>query len=68
MFFEANGLYSNVYDAISLFRNEWEQKHRVPGIYYINNDHANVIKFMKVTSNLTQYKNGKRIGRKCRLV
>ena len=50
-------LYSNVFDAISLVRNKREQKHRVPDIYYINNDHANAIKFMKAISNLTQCKN-----------
>ena len=33
-----------------------KKKHRVPDIYYINNDRTNVIKFMKVTSNSTQCK------------
>ena len=31
----------------------------MPDIYYINSDYANVVKFTKVTSNLTQ-------DRKCR--
>ena len=44
-------LYSSVYDAIFLFRNKREQKHRVPDTYHTNNDNANVIKFMKVASN-----------------
>ena len=29
-------------------------KHKIPYTYYINNDFANVIKFMKITSNLTR--------------
>ena len=33
-------LYWNLYDAVSLFRNKWEQKPRVPDTYYINNDYA----------------------------
>ena len=49
-------LYSNVYDMISLFRNKREEKHRASDTYYINNDHANVIKFTKVTSKSTQCK------------
>ena len=69
-------LFLSVYDAISLFRNSWEQKHRVSDTYYINNYHANFIKFMKVTSNSTLFKKSrntknefpKRIGRKCRLL
>ena len=49
--------YLNVYDAyLFLEIGGWEQKHRVPDTYYINNDHASVIKFMKVTSNSTQRK------------
>lgn len=49
-------LYSNVYEAISLFSNKWEQNYSVPDTYCINNDHANIIKFMKVISNLTRCK------------
>ena len=44
-------LYSNGYDMISLFRNQREQKHRVSDTDHINNDHANVIRFMKVPWN-----------------
>ena len=52
-------LFSNVFDAISLFRNNLEQKHRVPDTYYINDHPANVVKFVKFTSNSTQCKNVK---------
>ena len=48
-------LYSNVYDE-RVFRNKSEQKRRVPDTYYISNDHANVINFRRVTSNLTKHK------------
>ena len=48
-------LYSNVYDE-RVFRNKSEQKRRVPDKYYISNDHANVINFRRVTSNLTKHK------------
>ena len=45
--------------------------HLVLDTYYIKKDYANVIKFMKITSNLTKKKKkkkfSKRIGRKCRL-
>ena len=58
-------LHSNVCDMTSLFRNKWEQKHRVPDTYYVNKDCEDVIKFMKVTSNLTQCK--KRRNTKTRL-
>ena len=33
----------------------------MPDTYYLNNTYANVMKFMKVTSNLTQ---GRRCGKK----
>ena len=50
-------LYSNAYETISLFRNTWEEKHRVPDTCYINNDRANVITFMYVSSNWHDAKN-----------
>ena len=65
-------LYSNVYDAISLFRNKREEKHRASDTYYINNDHANVIKFTRLHRNRHNAKSAERkntgFPRKCRLV
>ena len=62
---------SNIYNAISLFlKISKNKKHIVPDTYYINNDCANVIKFIKVTSNRHNSKsaknnpNPKRISRK----
>ena len=43
-------LYSNVYDTISLFRNKWEQKHRVPDTNYTNNDYT-----MKMLQSLWRF-------------
>ena len=52
---------SNVYNAISLFlKISKNKKHIVPDTYYINNDCANAIKFIKVTSNSTQCKKRKK--------
>ena len=42
---------------IYLFRNKWERKHRVTDTYYINNDRANVIQSIKVSSSSTQCEN-----------
>ena len=42
------------YLFLQIVSDKWEPKYRVPDHYYVNNDYANVIKFMKITSNLTQ--------------
>ena len=48
-------LYSSNYETY-LFLEISEKKNRVPDTYYISNDSANVIKFMKVKLNSTQCK------------
>ena len=39
---------------LQIFSDKWEQKHIVPDTYNINNDYANVITFMNMTSNETR--------------
>ena len=43
-------LYSNVYDAISLFRNKWEQRHRIPDTM------QQAQKFKKLVSQKSRFK------------
>ena len=43
---------------VFLFRNKRKQKHRVPDSCYVNNNYGNIIKFMKVRSNLHNAKRG----------
>ena len=55
--------------AVQMVSDSWQQKHRVPDTYYINSNYANVIKFMKISSNSTQNRQKAqkaqiRIGRK----
>ena len=33
---------------------KWEQKHRAPDTYYINNNYGNVVRSMKIKFNLTR--------------
>ena len=44
------------YLFLQIVSNKSEQKYRVPDTYCKNNNYANVIKFMKITSNSTQHR------------
>ena len=48
-------MYLTLYLLLEIIQN----KNRVPDTYYINNHPANVVKFVKFTSNSTQCKNVK---------